>query len=245
MGGWTSIRDAFRALSSCRRGERLAQAFPHRTGKDSFPETDLWSYFHANTTGPGIWKWEHYFEVYERHLSKFRGHAPVVVEIGVYSGGSLGMWQSYFGPDARVVGVDIEPACKVYERDGIDIVIGDQASRSFWDEFRRRFPKVDILIDDGGHLPEQQSVTLEEMLPHLALGGVYLCEDIHGRKNAFMQLVSGFADCLNDKARPTKVQRAVKGISLYPFVAVIELREEPLNALSAPRRGSEWQPFLG
>ena len=37
----------------------------------------------------------------------------------------------------------------------------------------------------AGHTPEQQIVTLEEMLPHLRPGGVYLCEDVHGIHHDF------------------------------------------------------------
>jgi hypothetical protein len=33
----------------------------------------LWDYFQANRTGPGIWKWVHYFEIYHRRLAKFVG----------------------------------------------------------------------------------------------------------------------------------------------------------------------------
>jgi ubiquinone/menaquinone biosynthesis C-methylase UbiE len=34
-----------------------------------------------------------------------------ILEIGVYSGGSLDMWRDYFGPTAHVTGIDIQPAC--------------------------------------------------------------------------------------------------------------------------------------
>ena len=29
------------------------------------------------------------------------------------------MWQRYFGPMARIVGIDIDPACKAHEAPGI------------------------------------------------------------------------------------------------------------------------------
>ena len=34
-------------------------------------------------------KWHHYFEIYHRHFKAFRGRSPVVVEVGVFHGGSL------------------------------------------------------------------------------------------------------------------------------------------------------------
>lgn len=42
----------------------------------------LSEYFYRNP-GRGIFKWHHYFEIYHRHFSAFRGRSPVVVEIGV------------------------------------------------------------------------------------------------------------------------------------------------------------------
>ena len=43
--------------------------------------------------------------------------------------------------------------------EGIQIFIGDQADPSFWTDFRRRVPRVDIFIDDGGHSVEQMLTT--------------------------------------------------------------------------------------
>src|SRR6266851_4236840 len=48
----------------------------------------LMSYFEANIKGRGIWKWQHYFDIYHHHFSKFVGREVHIVEIGVFSGGS-------------------------------------------------------------------------------------------------------------------------------------------------------------
>src|SRR5687768_5280908 len=53
---------------------------------------DLLQYCAHKRSGRGLWKWEHYLEIYDRHFARFRGHAVHVMEIGVYSGGSLEMW---------------------------------------------------------------------------------------------------------------------------------------------------------
>jgi hypothetical protein len=207
--------------------------------------------------GPGIWKWEHYFEIYHRHLAKFVGTAAHVVEVGVFSGGSLGMWRDYFGPQCRISGIDIEEACRVYAREGIDIFIGDQADRQFWQRFRDEAPPIDIVLDDGGHQPEQQMVTLEETLPYLRPGGVYICEDICGRGNRFAAFAHALADELNvtqwrwqDKLKgrsacdPALFQAAIHSVHCYPLVVVIEKRAAPLTTLQAPRHGTQWQPYL-
>ncbi len=207
----------------------------------------LEAYFDGNVEGPGIWKFRHYFEIYDRHFAKFAGREVNIVEIGIYSGGSLGMWRHYFGDKARIVGVDIEEECSVYETDGVRIFIGDQADPEFWARFRKEVPSVDIVIDDGGHRSHQQIATLEALLGHLRPGGVYLCEDLQGVDNAFHHYVSALARNLNAVrySAPNELQRSVRAVSFYPYMTVLERREAPLEELVAPRHGSQWQPFLG
>jgi hypothetical protein len=220
----------------------------------------LLEYFQRRSHGAGIWKWRHYFDIYHQHFQKFVGTDVVVVEVGVYSGGSLGMWRSYFGSDCRVYGVDIQPACKQYEMDGVQVLTGDQADREFWCRFRASVPRVDILIDDGGHHVQQQRITLEENLPHLAPGGVYLCEDIHGNDNGFSAFVTGLVEEMHhfqpDKAArfnpdddaetasaASSFQRYIQSIHIYPFCCVIQRHTRPVSYFAAPKQGTEWQPF--
>ena len=75
--------------------------------------------------------------------------------------------------------MDIDSRCKAFEEDGIEIFIGSQEDREFWRKLKTKIPKVDILIDDGGHTMRQQIVTFEEMFDFVKDGGVYLCEDLH------------------------------------------------------------------
>ena len=248
-----------RGVEFGRRWERLRQASsrrPTQTSDAKDPAANpLSSYFDGVTEGPGIWKWQHYFEIYHRHLSKFVGRPVTVVEVGIYSGGSLPMWRHYFGPGCRVHGVDIEPDCRTYANEYTTIHIGDQADRGFWKRFRETVPEVDVLIDDGGHLPEQQMITLEETLPYLNAGGVYICEDVHGARNPFGEFVRSLADGLNafdvDRAskelasRVTPLQAAVHSVHLYPFVTAIEIQDTPVGRFKAPMHGTQWQPFLG
>jgi hypothetical protein len=126
-----------------------------------------------------IHQWEHYFEIYDRHLSRFRDRPVNVVEIGVLEGGSLRMWKEYFGPESHIFGIDVDPACRAFAEDGIDVLIGDQADRGFLTSVREAIPVMDVLIDDGGHTMEQQITTFEELYPHVAPEGVFLCEDLH------------------------------------------------------------------
>jgi Methyltransferase domain len=249
--GYTGYK-ALRAMNNFRRGFVAGKKFrgvPHRYEQ---PRAGwLEQYFDAHTEGHGIWKWRHYFDIYERHLAKYRDQDAHILEIGVFSGGSLQMWRDYLGERAHIYGVDIQPECLAYERPGTQIFIGDQADRSFWRQFIGRVPQLDVVIDDGGHETAQQIATLEMILPHLRPGGVYLCEDISGQLDPFLGYVNGLsrglytANITGDlAAEPTGLQRWIDSVHLYPFVVVIEKRAAPLTDLSAPQHGDSWQPWL-
>ena len=259
-------------LPSTLRGYQYSQSWGSQSwrssaGKRSMPSpatvasssdslNPLESYFDTHKDGRGIWKWLHYFDIYHRHFSKFRGREVHVLEIGVYSGGSLEMWREYFGSDCRIYGVDIQEECKAYENDWTKIFIGDQADPGFWKRFREEVPAIDIVIDDGGHSPLQQIVTLEETLPHIRPGGIYFCEDAVGDLNSFHAYVHGLTDNLSSwnlkshdsktgtVCTPTKFQSEIRSIHSYPFVTVIEKSDSPLD-LRSPKHGVHWQPFLG
>lgn len=209
-------------------------------------ENPLRAYFDSVTEGPGIWKWLHYFDIYHRHFAKFIGKEVTLVEVGVYGGGSLAMWRQYFGPRCQVHGVDIEPACQRCAAERISVHIGDQSDRAFWQLFRQQIPSVDVFIDDGGHTPEQQRITLEEMLPHVTPGGVYLCEDIHGVGNPFSTFVHSLADKLNARewqdsaSTATVFQASIHSFHFYPYIVAIEKATVSSAGFVALKRGSDW-----
>jgi hypothetical protein len=106
-----------------------------------------------------------------------------------------------------------------------------------------------VVIDDGGHTHEQQRITLEETVPYLKPGGVYLCEDIHCTDNKFSAYAHALANQLNtfgfsDGFKRTGFQDAVFSVHFYPFVVAIERAERPVGYFSSPKRGTEWQPFF-
>ncbi|MEO5816203.1 MAG: class I SAM-dependent methyltransferase [Gemmatimonadaceae bacterium] len=257
----TFIPRALGKVAGMSRATAAGFAFARRwTRVDAAPtvrvervENPLRAFFDARTTGRGIWKWEHYFDIYHRHFAKFVGRDVSLVEIGIYSGGSLEMWKDYLGPTATIHGVDVEEACRVYDDGQTRVHIGDQADRVFWQRFRKDVPQLDIVVDDGGHTPEQQIVTLEELLPHLKPGGVFLCEDADGVHNEFIAYVAGLVNHLNTvdhrtgtllATTPTPFQKAIYAVHFYPYVVVIERTDVPVELFSAPKHGTKWQPFL-
>jgi hypothetical protein len=214
---------------------------------------DLQRYFEGNAHGRQIDKWLHYFEIYERHFARFRGRAVRVLEIGVFHGGSLRMWRDYFGPAATICGLDINPACLGLAEEGIEVLVGDQTDREFLRRLRLSTLPFDILIDDGGHRPEQQIASFEELYPHITPEGVYLCEDLHAnywadygggvrRPGTFIEYSKALVDRVNAWAsrEPAALAvddftRSTHSLHFYPSVLVIEKR--PMTPIRKNRIG--------
>lgn len=138
----------------------------------------LHRYF-LNNGGKRLHKWLHYFDVYERHLSRFRGRSPVMLEVGVFGGGSLAMWRDYLGPGAQIVGLDINPACKAHAGEGVDIFIGSQDDPALLAQILAKYPQIDIVLDDGSHVMQHMITTFQHLYPRVSANGVYLVEDTH------------------------------------------------------------------
>ena len=63
-------------------------------------------------------KYKNYFNVYDQLFSSYINKKIIFVEIGVFQGGSLQMWRKFFGNKARIIGIDINPGAKKFEKDG-------------------------------------------------------------------------------------------------------------------------------
>lgn len=139
--------------------------------------------------GSGLrsYKWNHYFDIYESSLGKYRESKVKVVEVGVLHGGSLEMWARYFGVNSEIIGIDVKHP-KVDPKYWIDLhskensgkvllEIGNAEDSQYWDDFWKRNPDVDVFIDDGGHSNLQQILAIEKAINHVKPGGVIICED--------------------------------------------------------------------
>lgn len=198
---------------------------------------NLWQDFLTND-GKVIHKWVHYFPVYERHFDWFRGKSLTFFEIGVSRGGSLQMWQRYFGPLARIVGIDIDPACAAHAQPGIDVRIGDQSDPAFLRSLVDEFGPPDIVLDDGSHRMADLEATFRHLYPLMPKNAVYLVEDLHtaywaefdggvDKPGSFINIAKGLVDELNaDHARgsvaPTDFTRQTFAMSFYDSIVVFE-----------------------
>lgn len=191
------------------------------------PEGGVFSAFFNNyTEGPVVQKWLQYFPAYRRHLGKFLGRRELhVLQVGAAGGGSLEMWRRVFGPDAHVYGVDLDPNCKKYEDRRTQIFIGDQQNQSFWEDLVKQVPRIDILIDAGGHLVEQQIATLGVMLPHLSPDGIYITENVNGFDNPFWKNLEFERLSSPQGQQYTGLGSLISSVHVYPYLLVIEMQK--------------------
>ena len=199
---------------------------------------ELEQYFEKNDKRL-INKYQHYFDVYDRHFSKYKGQEITIVEVGVFQGGSLQMWRSYFGPKAKIWGIDIDPRCKLLEEQNTNIIIGSQEDESFLESIYDITGPIDILIDDGGHTQKQQIKTFKILFDKIKNDGVYLCEDVHtsywlsygggsNRMGTFIQFTKKLIDKLNafhseeNSLQVDSFTKSAKSIHYYDSIVVIE-----------------------
>lgn len=127
-----------------------------------------------------VWKWTHYPPAYERELTEFRGKPVRLLELGVHRGGTLLAWRSYFGTQATVFGIDVDPASGVVDgENGVSVRIGSQDDPAFLRAVVAEMGGVDIVIDDGSHQAAHQRTSFTTLFPMLSSGGVYAVEDLH------------------------------------------------------------------
>lgn len=201
-------------------------------------------YYFENNKSNAIHKWIHYFDIYDTWFKKYKNKPIVILEIGVYQGGSLNMWRDYFGEEAKIYAIDINPLCKQFETINTKIFIGSQEDKKFLKYVKSQVPKFDILIDDGGHTMRQQIVSFEELYDHIKDDGVYLCEDLHtsywnnyggGYKNpnSFIEYSKNFIDSINawhSKDNILKVNEFTKSTyALHYYDSVLVLEKKLIN----------------
>ena len=145
----------------------------------NLPDNELFRIFSTDTN---VLKWHHYFDIYTRHLGRYRDRPIRMLEIGVFRGGSLRMWQKYFHPDSTIVGIDVDPSCAAHEltEQRIFVRIGSQGDPDFLTTVNEDFGPFDIILDDGSHKTHHQITSFGALFRDgLNDGGCYMIEDCH------------------------------------------------------------------
>jgi cephalosporin hydroxylase len=201
-----------------------------------------------------IHKWGHYLEVYDRFLSPLKSRATTrLLELGVSHGGSLQMWRKYFGPEARIAGVDLDPRTE-FSEPNTRVFIGRQDDPLTLGRTLEWLGGIDVVIDDGSHIVQDQMATLDHLFPRLSEGGIYICEDLHTnywnwsecfgtkfgggyrKRNTFIERIKRAVDDLNQwhhrfGAKDGTLRGRLFGIHFYDSMIVLEKRavERPFH----------------
>ena len=211
---------------------------------------NLWADF-LNNQNRVIHKWKHYFPIYERHFARFVYQPVTMIEIGCGEGGSLQMWKRYFGPHARIIGIDVNPDCARFAEDQIEIRIGPQEDVQFLDRVLNEFGPPDIVLDDGSHVMSHVVATFSWLYSRVSPTGVYAVEDLHTayweeyggglkRPGTFIELCKDLVDHLNadhtrDQIAPSRFTQSTLSMHFYDSVVVFE----------RGRHTRKWAPQIG
>jgi hypothetical protein len=188
--------------------------------------------------GPIVNKWHHYLPVYDRYFAPWRGRPVRMLEIGVSLGGSLDLWRRFFGPEAVIYGIDINPDCAKFDGRSGQVRIGSQADPAFLKSVVAEMGGIDIVLDDGSHQSAHMRASLEVLYPLLAKGGLYAVEDLHAcywrsfgggyrKSQSFIEDVKGMVDDIHhwyhDHGERNKATAGyLRGIHLYDSMVILE-----------------------
>ena len=186
-----------------------------------------------------------YFEVYDELFSKYRNKKITFVEIGILGGGSLFMWRNFFGPKARIIGIDLNPSAKKWSEYGFEIFIGDQSDINFWKKFKKKIGKIDIILDDGGHRYIDQITSIECILDNIKHNGLIVVEDTHtsymdgfgDKKYSLINYIKDNIDKINHKSHKLKNRVSKKNIwsiKIYESIVAIFVKSKQKQTKSAP-----------
>jgi hypothetical protein len=114
----------------------------------------------------------------------FKGLNPKrILEIGIDTGRGLRMWREYF-PEAEIFGLDGNSSL-LFTEDRIRTHYCDLGSEASILEARHviRYGfegsgNLDIVFDDGSHVPQHQISAAKIFLPIMNSGGIYIIEDV-------------------------------------------------------------------
>jgi len=216
---------------------------------------------------------------YEENFGPFcastRTRPMRMMEIGIQSGGSMMMWRHAFGSKLeQLVGVDLNPNTKSWEKFGsnVKVEIGSQGDPVFLDSLAAKYRDdgIDVILDDGSHIPAHIILTFAKLWPLVRPGGVYMIEDLHGPSPVWDWLYFGFNNSqinwpgimgaeskkgpvnslprgnigfFNQFPAMSALQADVYSVNAYPYMISFRKRGQRLTSMPAPRHGSQWIPY--
>lgn len=135
--------------------------------------------YNNSIQGTDKYYWHKYIDTYVHYFKKLK-NVSNIVEFGVFKGDSIRWLRDCF-PNARITGVDIlkqQPGWP--EENNIRYKQLDQENKdSIVNLFSEIGSMIDIIIEDGSHIPQHQAACLSLGFSSLRSKGIYILEDIH------------------------------------------------------------------
>lgn len=120
-----------------------------------------------------------YTKIYAQYLDALKTNPIKFLEIGIYKGNSVKLWESYF-PKAELHFIDIEPTHIEYQSTRSHYHFINQGDSTKLDQLAQSIKgDFDVIIDDGGHQAKEQIICFQTLFPYLKSGGLYIIEDLH------------------------------------------------------------------
>lgn len=120
-----------------------------------------------------------YTRVYSNYFKEIRQQHIRFLEIGIYNGNSVRLWEAYF-PNAELHFIDITSKFINYYSSRSFYHFMNQEDIDALQKFGNSIGgQFDIIIDDGGHTMKQQLNSLVALFPFVKSGGMYIIEDLH------------------------------------------------------------------
>jgi len=203
--------------------DRLSRlAVKHRTDKGTMQPKN-------NPLSP-----KRYTPHYNKLFSEMREQPITLFEIGIAHGYSLKMWEEYF-PAGMIYGIDTKDS-KRFDSKRVKTAICKQQDQAQLTALLAGIDTpLDIVIDDGSHVPADQIASFEVLFPALRFGGYYAIEDLHthyvdaDRLSTGMSFWSLLLANLNNRVK----NLPIASIKFYRGLVIIQKSKRKLKVSTA------------
>jgi hypothetical protein len=165
------------------------------------------------------------------------------------------MWRKFFGDQAVIFGVDVNPDCAIYDGKHASVRIGSQADPAFLRQVVDEMGGLDVVLDDGSHIASHQRTSFAVLFPLLSEGGVYAIEDLHTaywpymegglrRRGTAIEFLKDKIDAMHrqyyERGMNTPASMTdIESLQFFDSIAAIRKRKQrPRQHVVVPSRGS-------
>lgn len=120
-----------------------------------------------------------YLKNYEIFFKKFKNKKIVLLELGIFHGGSLKLWNDYFS-EGIICGLDMNKIDLNFDSDRVFVYQGNQDDSELLDRIaeEKASEGFDIIIDDASHIGNITRRSFNHLFHrYLKKGGIYVIED--------------------------------------------------------------------